>query len=225
MVYVTGDTHGDFSRFKSRAARRLRRGDTLIVLGDFGFIWDGSKKEKRILKKLSKKKYNILFLDGPHENYDMLRNIPISEWNGGRVQVIEGNLMHLLRGEIYNIENESYFVFGGGECADRDMRDEADTWWEEEMPSAEQMQYGRMRLKEHGNKVDYILTHEYPGRGAGFFGTSGRQNGLNAYLGLIASEIEYKRWYVGSLHIDRSLSKRLHAVFQQICPVNAVADK
>lgn len=65
MVYVTGDTHGDFSRFTSPAARRLRRGDTLIVLGDFGFLWDGSRKEKKVLKKMSRLKYSVLFLDGP----------------------------------------------------------------------------------------------------------------------------------------------------------------
>ena len=47
MVYITGDTHGDYSRFTSSAARRLKKGDTLIVCGDFGFVWDGSEKEKK----------------------------------------------------------------------------------------------------------------------------------------------------------------------------------
>ena len=46
MVYITGDLHGDFSRFSSPAMRRLRKGDTLIVCGDFGFIWNGDKKEE-----------------------------------------------------------------------------------------------------------------------------------------------------------------------------------
>ena len=51
MVYITGDLHGDFSRFSSPAMRRLRKGDTLIVCGDFGFIWNGDKKEEALLKK------------------------------------------------------------------------------------------------------------------------------------------------------------------------------
>ena len=100
MVYITGDTHADFSRFTSPAARRLKAGDTLIVCGDFGFLWDGSAREKRLLKKLGARPYSVLFLDGPHENYDLLRELPVSEWNGGRVQVVEGNLMRLLRGEV-----------------------------------------------------------------------------------------------------------------------------
>ena len=38
MVYVTADLHGDASRFRSKEIRRLKKGDTLIVLGDFGFL-------------------------------------------------------------------------------------------------------------------------------------------------------------------------------------------
>ena len=53
MVYVTGDMHGEWERFKDKSIRRLRKGDTLIICGDFGFIWDDSRKEKQILKKMS----------------------------------------------------------------------------------------------------------------------------------------------------------------------------
>jgi len=35
MVYVTGDLHGDYSRLKSPAIRKLRAGDVLLVCGDF----------------------------------------------------------------------------------------------------------------------------------------------------------------------------------------------
>lgn len=50
MIYVTGDVHADLGRFKGKAAKKLKKGDTLIVCGDFGFVWDGSKKEQRVLK-------------------------------------------------------------------------------------------------------------------------------------------------------------------------------
>jgi hypothetical protein len=220
MVYITGDTHGDFSRFKCSEAHRLKKGDTLIILGDFGFLWDGGKKEQNVIKKLAKLKYSILFLDGPHENYDILRKFAVTDWNGGRVQVIENNIMHLLRGEIYTIENDKYFVFGGGESPDRDVRKEAKAWWEEEMPSEEEMLEGRRRLKEQGNKVNFILTHEYPGRAGSSLVKGGRLDGVNAYLGLIENEVEYDRWFFGSLHMDKIMSKRLLSVFQHIIPVH-----
>ena len=46
MICITGDMHADFSRFKNKKLKRLKKGDYLIICGDFGFIWDGSKKEK-----------------------------------------------------------------------------------------------------------------------------------------------------------------------------------
>ena len=42
MVYLTGDTHGDIQRFKQGKLRWLGKKDTVVVLGDFGFVWDGS---------------------------------------------------------------------------------------------------------------------------------------------------------------------------------------
>ncbi len=228
MVYITGDTHGDYSRFSQRDARRLRKGDTLIVLGDFGFLWDGSKQEQQRLKKLSKKKYTLLFLDGPHENYDMFKEYPISEWNGGRVQRISDNVMHLLRGEIFQIEGDSYFVFGGGECPDSDLRADSSTTWEEAMPSGEDMLRGRSNLEAQGNKVNFILTHEPSGKAKGYTGltpvskspAASRLSGVNAYLNLIEDTVQYDCWYFGSLHLDKALSKRHLAVFRRILPVH-----
>ena len=57
MVYITGDIHGDFSRFTSPAAKRLKAGDILAVCGDFGFFWDDSKQERRLRAKLEKLPY------------------------------------------------------------------------------------------------------------------------------------------------------------------------
>ena len=62
MVYVTGDIHGELRRFDTSAIRRLRKGDTLIICGDFGFIWNGGAEEEKILRKLGNKKYNIAFV-------------------------------------------------------------------------------------------------------------------------------------------------------------------
>ena len=46
MIYVTGDTHGDETRFKQFKKLFPKRRDHLLVCGDFGFVWDGSVKEK-----------------------------------------------------------------------------------------------------------------------------------------------------------------------------------
>ena len=43
MIYITGDTHGDFTRFSAKRLRRtgmeLTKEDYIIICGDFGLCW------------------------------------------------------------------------------------------------------------------------------------------------------------------------------------------
>ena len=220
MVYITGDLHGDFSRFSSPAMRRLRKGDTLIVCGDFGFIWNGDKKEEALLKKIGSRPYAVLFLDGCHENFDLLKEYPVTDWKGGRAQVISGNLVHLMRGQLYTLEGYRFFTFGGGESREYDLRDGAKTWWEEEMPSAGEMTQGLETLAAAGNQVDFILTHEPSARARVYLaGRNDRLDGVNVYLNRVEEIASYKRWFFGSLHMDKTMSKQHMAVFQTVVPV------
>lgn len=78
-IYITGDTHADFRRFGSNYFDGKEC--CVIVCGDFGGIWDGSNREKYWLDWLEKKKFTLLFVDGNHENFDMLNSFPVTEWN------------------------------------------------------------------------------------------------------------------------------------------------
>ena len=80
MIFITGDTHGDMERFKKKELKRLRKNDFLIICGDFGFVWDGSKAEKKRLKKLGKKRYSVLFVEGVHENFKELEKYGVEYW-------------------------------------------------------------------------------------------------------------------------------------------------
>ena len=112
MVYITGDMHGDISRLDSPAIKRLKKGDILIVCGDFGFVWDNSKIEQKTLKKLGNKKFSVCFIDGTHENFELLNSYPVTQWNGGKVHNICGNLYHLMRGQIFKFDNMTFFTMG-----------------------------------------------------------------------------------------------------------------
>ncbi len=72
----------------------------MVVLGDFGFVWDGSKEEQKKLDWLRKRPYTLLFLDGCHENYDLLAQYPTEERFGGTVQALGGNVYHVCRGSV-----------------------------------------------------------------------------------------------------------------------------
>lgn len=227
MIYLTADTHGELDRFDSPQMRRLKAGDTLIVCGDFGFIWDGGPAEDKILKKLGKKKYQILFVDGTHENFDLLEQYPVSQWNGGKVRRINENLYHLLRGQIYEIEGKKIFTFGGGESSEKQYRMAAGRWWAREMPTLEEMREGADNLKAAGRRVDYIVTHSPPPKVCSDLvePESEWKNQLEAFFEQITKQIRYEKWFFGSLHIDRKVTYKDYALFQQILPAWGIPSK
>lgn len=220
MIYITGDVHGEMSRFDSSQARKLKKGDTLIVCGDFGFIWDGGEEEEKNLKKLSKKKYTILFVDGTHENFDLLAKYPVTEWNGGRVQQICDHVYHLMRGQVYTLEGKKFFTFGGGESSEKQMRIEAGKWWECEMPTIDEMREGVGNLRAVDMKVDYIITHEPAPRVVySSAGTKENANQLEAFFEQLSKQVRFTKWFFGSIHIDRKITSKNVAVFNEIVPV------
>lgn len=224
MVYVTGDTHGDIRRFNDPRLRKLKKGDTLIVCGDFGFIWDGTRGEERVLKYLGRKRYNICFIDGTHENFDLLNNYPTAMWNGGKVHEISGNVRHLMRGQVYTLEGRRYFTMGGGESADFEIRVEHNRWSKEELPTKSELLAAAKAVEKTGGKIDIIITHEPPQKIKAFLQLKEnreavRVTGLNTFFDELAAFCEFKRWFFGSLHEDKYISTTHIGVFHNI--VNA----
>ena len=92
MILVTGDTHGDFERLIFDRDLGISSDDYLIVCGDFGGIWSDSDRERQRNALLSRRfPCPLLWVDGNHENYDALSEYSVTEWCGGKVQIIEKN--------------------------------------------------------------------------------------------------------------------------------------
>jgi hypothetical protein len=220
LVYVTGDTHGDRDRLSRFALKGIKPGDTLIVCGDFGFIWNDDKDEQKFIRKLAKRKYNICFIDGTHDNFTLLNNYEQSEWNGGKVHKIYGNVYHLMRGQVFTIEGKTFFTMGGGESPDIDMRNENETWDREEIPSKEDLLEGIKALESRGGKVDYIITHEPPAKIKSFLnlqqGDNIRFTVLNTYFEELSKDCKFTRWFFGSMHIDKFISSTHVSVFKNV---------
>ena len=219
MVYITGDIHGDLSDLDSRNIGRLKKGDTLIVTGDFGFIWNNSKSELRNIKKLSKKKFTILFVEGVHENFELLENYDECEIFGAKAKKITDNIYCLNRGEIYEIENNSYFCLGGGDVDDIFEKSE-DILEQKSMPTDEQLQYAVDNLQKTGKKIDYIITHEAPASVKKLIRRDSNINDLNLFFDTILHNVRYKNWYFGSLHTDRALSTNMTCVWQDVIKID-----
>ena len=220
MVYVTGDMHGDAARLSDPALRRLQKNDILLVCGDFGFIWDGSDAEKKRLARIGRQKYTIAFLDGRHENYTLLADYPVMDWHGGRAQIINDRLVHLLRGEIYELEGKTYLCFGGAESQDKDDREPGVNWWKQEMPSDAEYDTCRHNLEAVDYKVDYVLTHDAPSRFLDFTALAlGESNRLHLFLDEILLKLTYEKWFFGCYHKDVQLSTKSRCVFCDVIPM------
>ena len=125
MIYITGDTHGEFKhRFNTEnfpEQKTMTKDDYVIICGDFGGIWNldkESKNEKHWLDWFEERSYTLLFVDGNHENFDRLYSYPIKEWHGGKVHEIRPHILHLMRGQVFSIEGKKIFTFGGASSND-----------------------------------------------------------------------------------------------------------
>jgi len=129
MIYLTGDTHipidiDKLSRKSFPEQKQLTRDDFIIVLGDFGLLWQEDKTYHYWLDILSAKRYTLLFVDGNHENFDWLNSLPVESWHGGRVHRVAENILHLMRGEVFEIGGNTFFTLGGAVSHDRIYRTE-----------------------------------------------------------------------------------------------------
>lgn len=82
-IFITGDTHGDFSRLLPAAfheQRDLTKEDYLILCGDFGGVWDGGDAEQQWLDWLETRSFTTLFVSGNHET--MICSATIQSANG-----------------------------------------------------------------------------------------------------------------------------------------------
>lgn len=247
-VWVTGDTHGDWvNRLKMESfpeQKEMNKDDFVIICGDFG-IWDNSKRENYNLDWLENRSFTTLFVSGNHENYDILDNYPIEEWHGGKVNFIRQSVIHLMRGQIFNIEDKSFFSFGGARSHDisagilepdapdfKEKKRKLDkdsfalyrinhvSWWERELPSDKEMEEGLLNLESRKNKVDYIITHSpYTSLLRQMDVGSGlyQNDRLTDYLQEIRQTVDYKHWLFGHMHVNQTFHwERSSCLYEQI---------
>lgn len=125
MIYLTGDTHAEFKhRFNTDnfpEQKEMTKDDYVIICGDFGGVWDigwESKNEKHWLDWFESRSYTLLFVDGNHENFDRLNGYPVKEWHGGKVHELRPHVLHLMGGQVFEIDGKKIFTFGGASSHD-----------------------------------------------------------------------------------------------------------
>ncbi|MDE6708784.1 MAG: metallophosphatase family protein [Oscillospiraceae bacterium] len=225
MIFITGDIHGEydihkFSTKKFPMQKLLSRSDYMIICGDFGLLWDGSNSERWWLNWLEKKPWTTLFIDGNHENFDMLESYPLTEWNKTQVHQITEHIIHLCRGSVFELEGKRFFAFGGAESHDKTFRKKGISIWEQEMPNAREMQYGREVLKKMNWQTDIVITHSLPQRlQEKIFKADDddyKSNALTNYFDEIDTKLDFKFWFSGHYHISTSYHHKYFLVYHDI---------
>lgn len=123
MIYITGDIHADPHRFAKDAfleQEEMTKDDYIIICGDFGLLWDKeeSPREKKLLDWLENKNFTTLFVDGNHENFNRINTLPVEDWHGGKVNKVREHVLHLMRGEMFEVDGVKIFAFGGAQSHD-----------------------------------------------------------------------------------------------------------
>ena len=253
MIYITGDCHFDFRRFNTKnfpEQKEMTKDDYVIICGDFGGVWHKdieSAEEKHNLDWLNDKPFTTLFVDGNHGNFDRLYSYPVEEWNGGKVHKIRDSVIHLTRGQIFNIDGRSFFTFGGARSHDIDggildlddpdffrKKRELDlswipyridhlSWWKEEEPSESEMKEGLCNLETNNWKVDFVVSHDCPTSDLFLlYAGLGKVDSydLTNYLEEIRCKLDYKRWFFGHHHDNRAVNDKDIMIYEQTIRIN-----
>lgn len=250
-IYLTGDTHYTYDLGKLSNGlfdtKGLTRDDYVIILGDFGFVWtprtepgspswDEYQEQERWLDWFEAQPYTTLWIDGNHENFDLLEQIPSEGWYGGRVQRIREHVMHLMRGEIFEIDGRTFLALGGAHSTDRKYRVPHESWWPQEVPNNEERAATLTRLDTCDWQVDYVLTHAGPTRAMREIDPEPPYilipDEYTQWLQAMADRLHFKRWFFGHYHDDRWWEKPFTCLYNEIfdlddtgrCPYGSSTD-
>lgn len=242
--YITGDMHGEFDRLSKRNRPIMKENDYYIVLGDFGLLWQYNKTFEYNLKWLSNLPFTILWVQGNHENYDMIKDYKLESWNGGLVRKIAKNIILLERGQVFTIDKRTFFTFGGASShdiqgglfsrEDENFEDEiwlanhrrlpyriiGESWWKEELPTQEEMKTGLDNLKGVDYKVDYILSHccstWMQERLGHQLHIIMQHDILNEYFDKLEELVYFNHWYFGHYHVNLNLDNEHHCLYKTV---------
>lgn len=243
MIYITGDCHGDYRRFNTKnfpEQKQMTKKDYVIITGDFGF-WKNDKEQQYWLRWLKNKSFTTLWIDGNHENFDLLSTYPCEMWHDGEVQFINSSVIHLRRGQVYHIDGCKIFTFGGASSHDiskgvlelddplfHEKKKRLDrmhqpyrinhiSWWKEELPSQEEYRSGIENLEKCQYKVDYMITHCCASQTQSLIADDSYEtNELTEYLEKIKTKTSYQKWFFGHYHQDQIINDKEILLYKKV---------
>ncbi len=218
MIYITGDTHGNFKHIESFCKRMdTSTDDILIILGDAGINFYGEEYDRRKKIYLNSLPITLFCIHGNHEQRPYtISSYKEKEWHEGIVYYEEefSSILFAKDGEIFDLDGKKTIVLGGAYSIDKYFRLlRGYPWWSDEQPSMEIKQYAEQRLEEQNWKIDIVLSHTGPlkfePREMFLEGIdqSRVDKSTEIWLDYIENKLSYKKWYFGHYHTEKKIDK------------------
>jgi hypothetical protein len=183
-------------------------------------------------------------VDGNHENFNRLNEFPVHHWHGGNVHIIRPHVIHLMRGQVFEIGGITFFTMGGASSHDiqdgildpaspdfereywfkrrtRQMfRVKGVSWWPEELPSDAEYEEAVKNLEKAGWKVDCVLTHCAPTSMA--LNILKKLDGnytpdrLTDFLQTVKRRCRFDYWFLGHYHRNCVVDDRFIIQWEQM---------
>ena len=209
---ITGDTHGDMSRF-GRLSVEDPNTTAVIILGDAGCNYYKNKKDDRTKQALLDTNMTFYLVRGNHE--DRPENITgmISVYDEevqGEVFMEEAfpAIKYLKDGGIYVINGHKTLVIGGAYSVDKWYRlGMGYQWFPQEQLTTDEMAMIETNIK--GQHFDFVLSHTCPIswepvdlflRG---IDQSSVDKSMEQWLDSLKDKIDWTVWLFGHYHADR----------------------
>lgn len=223
---ITGDTHGDFSRFKNYCLITKQDPHTaIIILGDVGLNFTLDEQDNAMKNKLTKTyAFRIYCVRGNHE----ARPSDISDmhliWDedvNGEVWIQDKwpNIRYFKDVGVYCIGGYITGVIGGAYSVDKWYRlYMGRTWFANEQLDENERALALSTFKN--GKVDFMLTHTCPisWEPTDLFLNGIDQNRVDKTMELMLEEIkenlDFKVWLFGHYHRDRLERPRVEQFFK-----------
>lgn len=167
-----------------------------------------TSRDDEALDCLESLPFTVAFVDGNHENFDALATYRVEEWHSGKIQCIRPHVLHLMRGQVYELEGYRFFTLGGAMSHDTDHRINHISWWQQELPSDEEYSEALQNLERCNWQVDYVITHCAPTSIARKESRHNEADRLTGFLQDVQDRTQYHYWLFGHYHDNRTINAR-----------------
>lgn len=210
MVYLTGDTHGNFTRVENFCKKmNTTKDDILVVLGDNAVNFVDKYSDLHLRNQLLKLPITFFLIRGNHDKRpsDVPGMTIVNKFGNDCLWEKKWpNIYYALDGLVYNFDGNQCLVIGGAYSIDKAYRLRCcpNTWFANEQLSKSEMD----KIKEScfGLEYDYVLTHTAPESKVPHWMLPNIvinvDNTMELFFNELKQNIKYKKWYCGHYHIE-----------------------